>query len=170
MGRDTAQHVGVKASGVGGTSTGVCGNSIQRCTREMFTLVGESANPLAPPINKDSANVEADDKSWQIRECDIIMMRQLGEGAFGSVWEGRLRPDGRTVAIKILYAKIVEDEDGHVDERMKEDFRLECFALQRLDSPHLIKFFGFGTSEQGNGFIVTELMCGGCLENVRAAL
>jgi serine/threonine protein kinase len=45
------------------------------------------------------------------------------------------------------------------------DFQRECAALQCVDSPHLLKFFGYGTTRSGNGFIVTEFCSGGSLEH-----
>jgi hypothetical protein len=106
----------------------------------------------------------ADSSSWHINECDVSKVRQLGEGAFGGVWECRLLPEDRRVAVKILFAGTVDDDGDAVDPNAEEDFYKECAALQRVDSPHLIKFFGFGTTTEGNGFIVTELMSGGSLE------
>jgi len=99
-----------------------------------------------------------------IRECDITMVRRLGEGAFGEVWEGEV--GGARVAVKIMFAGAVDADGDLIDPSADEDFRKECAALQRVDSPHLIKFFGFGTNESGNGFIVTEMMTGGSLEDV----
>ena len=45
-------------------------------------------------------------------------------------------------------------------------FAKECDALQQIDSPHLLKFFGFGTTASGGKFIVTELLAGGSLLDV----
>jgi serine/threonine protein kinase len=102
---------------------------------------------------------------WRIRECDITTVKRLGSGAFGEVWEGVMQPGSRRVAIKVMRAGGAVDEEGDViDPRADEDFRKECAALQRVDSPHLVKFFGFGTTESGTQFIVTELMVGGSLE------
>ena len=70
------------------------------------------------------------------------------------------------MAIKVLFAG-ARDEDGDpVDPCADEEFRKECAALRSIDSPHLLKFFGFGTTAEGNGFIVTELMVLGSLERV----
>ena len=75
-------------------------------------------------------------------------------------------PELRRVAIKTVFAGAVDEDGDLVDPAADEDFRKECDAMQRVDSPHLIKFFGFGTTADGHGFIVSELMCGGSLENV----
>jgi hypothetical protein len=59
------------------------------------------------------------------------------------------------------------DEDGDVIvATAQEDFRKECAAMLLIDSPRLLKIFGFGTTEIGTGFIVSELMANGSLEDV----
>jgi serine/threonine protein kinase len=115
----------------------------------------------------DVAAIQTDPSSWRINECDVIKEKLLGAGAFGEVWAGTLVsvPCG-PVAIKVLFAGAVDKDGDLVDPNAEEDFHKECAALQRVDSSYLIKFFGFGTNAKGNGFIVTELMPGGSLEDV----
>jgi serine/threonine protein kinase len=104
--------------------------------------------------------------AWCINERNIIKDKVLGSGAFGEVWSGRLQPEDLRVAVKILFAGMIDDEGDPIDPTADEDFHKECAVLQRIDSPHLLRFYGFGTTESGNGFIVTELMSGGSLEDV----
>ena len=108
----------------------------------------------------------ADESHLRISETDITVVRRLGQGAFGEVWEARLQPNGHRVAVKMLFAGIDDDFDESLDPNADEDFHRECDALQRVRSPHLITFFGFGVTEGGRGYIVTELMTGGSLEDV----
>jgi serine/threonine protein kinase len=107
-----------------------------------------------------------DSTARQIAESDIKLIRKLGHGAFGEVWESDLQPEGNRVAIKLMLLSEVDEEGDLVNPRAGEEFRVECAALQRIDSPHLLKFFGFGMTVDGNGFIVTELMALGSLEDV----
>jgi hypothetical protein len=129
-------------------------------------LPTNSANNTNSAVVVDAAPAVADTSSWRICENDIIKEKQMGAGAFGAVWSGRLRSNGRRVAIKFLFAGVVDEDGDLVDPNAEEDFRKECAALQRVNSPHLLTFFGFGTTAEGNGFIVTELMTGGSLEDV----
>jgi len=116
-----------------------------------------------------AAGVAATDtsSSWHISECNITRNRRLGHGSFGDVWEGMLYdsnyPEGRCVAIKTLFAGMVDEDGDLVDPTADEEFHKECAALQRINSPHLLKFFGCGFTESGHGFIVTELLAGGSL-------
>jgi len=103
---------------------------------------------------------------WLINECDVTTIRKLGEGAFGAVWEGVLQPDGRRVAVKIMFYGALDEDGDIIDPNGDKDFHKECAILQRVDSPYVLKFFGFGTTKDDNGFIVTEIMSGGSLEDV----
>ena len=134
-------------------------------TYEMLEL----AHELPTDHDSDGDNgeeVDVSSKQWRINECDVVMVHLLGRGAFGEVWEGILRTEGRHVAIKTLFSGAVDEDGDLVDPAADEDFRKECVALQRIESTHLIKFFGYGTTKNGNGFIVTELMGGGSLESL----
>jgi hypothetical protein len=126
----------------------------------------DTADNTNSAVTVDAATAVADTSSWRICESDIIKDTQMGAGAFGAVWSGWLRHDGRRVAIKFLFAGVVDEDGDLVDPNAEEDFHKECAALQRVNSPHLLTFFGFGTTAEGNGFIVTELMSGGSLEDV----
>jgi hypothetical protein len=129
--------------------------------QEMRALV-----PNEHPNNSADANADEGRESWRINECDITTVRRLGQGGFGTVWEGLLEPGAQRVAVKIMFLGAVDEDGDVVDPKADEDFHKECAALRRVDSPHLLKFFGFGTTDGGKGFIVTELMSGGSLEDV----
>jgi hypothetical protein len=117
--------------------------------------------------NDGDVDANAHDDLWRIDERDIALLGRLGHGAFGEVWEGLLQPDNHRVAVKILLAGAMDEDGDPIDANADDDFHKECAALQRVDdSPHLLKFYGFGTTKDGKGFIVTELMLGGSLEDV----
>lgn len=64
----------------------------------------------------------------------------------------------------MLFAGAVDEDGDLIDLNADEEFQKECAALVRINSPHLIKFFGLGTTQGGQGFIVTEFMTRGSLE------
>ena len=82
----------------------------------------------------------------------------LGRGGFGQVFSGTLKSNGCQVAIKFLSASvIVVDENGGLVESKEEDnFYKECTSLLRVNSPYLIKFFGYGITSQGHGYVTSS--------------
>ena len=144
------------------------------CQRVLACCRGASSSPYsyvalgsAGDDNVELSNVEmslSDGAAWKIGEDEISREKLLAEGAFGTVWQGSWR--GQAVAIKVLFAEMVDEDGDTVDDYASDDFMKECHALQCIDSPHLLKFYGFGITSTGSGFIVTELMTGGSLEHV----
>ena len=143
-----------------------------RCTAERASPdrreLHEMYEPLYQHPSEDTSSLDmlpaASGTAMHILENDVKKVRVLGRGSFGEVWEGLL--DDRRVAIKIMLSGVVDDDGFVVHPHAHEDFHRECEVLQRIDSPHLLKFYGAGTTASGDRFIVTELLAGGSLEDV----
>jgi eukaryotic-like serine/threonine-protein kinase len=80
------------------------------------------------------------------------LVRELGRGGFGVVYEARDRELGRAVAFKA----IVEGERPHVRE---ERLLAEADAAARLSHPNIVTLYDAGRSEHGP-FLVLELLRG----------
>ncbi|HET8732550.1 MAG TPA: serine/threonine-protein kinase, partial [Anaeromyxobacteraceae bacterium] len=83
------------------------------------------------------------------------IVRELGRGGFGVVYEARDRDLGRSVAVKVVRPGRVRDEEGKVAR--------EAEAIARLGHPNLITLFEVGRSEHGP-FLVFELLRGKTLD------
>jgi serine/threonine protein kinase/class 3 adenylate cyclase len=88
------------------------------------------------------------------------LVRQLGVGAMGEVWEGRDTAGGPAVAIKLLKPEIAADED-----HMRR-FRKEARVLAQVGSPYIANFIDLN-EDGGLHYLVLELVAGG---SVQAAL
>jgi hypothetical protein len=64
----------------------------------------EMGNLDQPLTADDSNNSGATSMSSHIDEFSIRKVHQLGEGAYGGVWQGLLLPENKPVAIKIIFA------------------------------------------------------------------
>ncbi|MER6418606.1 protein kinase [Streptomyces sp. NPDC001137] len=82
----------------------------------------------------------------------------LGSGAMGEVWRAADRVLGRPVAIKLLKAQDTADI---------ERFRMEAQTTARLNHPHVVGVYDFG-SDHGRLHLVMELVDGWTLARERS--
>ncbi|HYQ82110.1 MAG TPA: protein kinase [Anaeromyxobacteraceae bacterium] len=88
------------------------------------------------------------------------LVRELGRGGFGVVWEARDRELGRSVAFKAVRA------GGQASVRQERLLR-EAEAAARLSHPNLVTLYDVGRSEHGP-YLVLELLKGRTLEALTA--
>ncbi len=82
------------------------------------------------------------------------LLRELGEGGFGTVWEAeQLEPVRRRVAMKIL-------KPGMDSKQILARFEAERQALALMDHPHIARVLDAGATEHGRPFFVMELVKG----------
>lgn len=82
------------------------------------------------------------------------VVRLLGEGGMGAVYEGENVRIGRPVAIKVMHASLSLDAD------MVERFEREAHAAARVASKHVVDVLDFGELPDGDRFMVMELLRG----------
>ncbi|WP_170305753.1 serine/threonine-protein kinase [Pseudoduganella ginsengisoli] len=78
------------------------------------------------------------------------LLRVLGRGTSGLVYEGLDPALGRQVAIKVI--PLAQPEDG-------ARFMAEAQAVARLNHPHIVTVYDFG-EQQGAAYLVMELITG----------
>ena len=78
----------------------------------------------------------------------------LGRGGYGAVYCAHQASVGRDVAIKVLHAGLVTDEE------IQKRFENEARIIGQLRHPGTLKLFDFGTMADGSRYIVTELLQG----------
>ena len=84
------------------------------------------------------------------------LVREVGDGGFGVVWEARDLDLGRAVAFKAV--KAAGPRTGVREERLLA----EAEAAARLSHPNIVTLFDVGRSQQG-AYLVLELLRGGTL-------
>jgi serine/threonine protein kinase len=87
------------------------------------------------------------------------LIRPLGEGGMGSVWLASNRALDSHVALKLLKADLDAADAG---ERLLQEAR----AAARIGHRAIVRVFDFGHTEQGDPFIVMELLEGETLADV----
>jgi serine/threonine-protein kinase len=83
------------------------------------------------------------------------VVRELGKGAMGSVYEARHTGTGRRVAIKLILEEMLS---GH---GIIERFQREARAAGAIDSPHITQVLDSGTDRKtGAPYLVMEFLAG----------
>jgi serine/threonine-protein kinase len=88
------------------------------------------------------------------------ILRRLGEGGMGRVYEAEHLELGRRVAVKVMRRKYADQK------AMVERFRVEARSASKIGHPTVVQVFDYGTTEAGEGFIVMELLDGAPLSEV----
>jgi eukaryotic-like serine/threonine-protein kinase len=106
----------------------------------------------------------------QIREARALggyqLVERLGEGGMGEVWLARHRLLARSAAIKLIRPDMLHD--GSLDKAAVTlgRFEREAQATAALTSPHTIRLFDFGQTDDGTFYYVMELLDGRDLESM----
>lgn len=91
---------------------------------------------------------------------DIDLTEALAEGAFGRVYGGIRRSDGRSVAVKVMHARL--SQDAVAAGRMLQEGRL-CWSLEH---PNVVRVLSFGRLADARPYLVMERLFGLTLEEV----
>jgi tetratricopeptide (TPR) repeat protein len=133
------------AEGAGDASGGATGVKPGALTALLQEVAAAPEKGEAEPVSLPPGTV--------IGRFEII--RELGRGGFGVVYEAKDRDLGRQVAVKVVRPGRITEEEGKVSR--------EAEAIARLAHPNLITLHEVGRSEHGP-FLVFELLRGKTLD------
>lgn len=90
------------------------------------------------------------------------LVRVIGEGGFGEVWEAKQTNLRRSVAIKRLKLddKKRKPIDANTKAIMVESFHCEAFTTATLDHPNIVPIHDLGVDDQGRPIIAMKLVKG----------
>lgn len=97
------------------------------------------------------------------RLADYTIIRELGRGGMGVVYEAEQESLGRRVAVKVLPPSAV------LDPQFLDRFRLEAQAAGRLEHPGIVPVYGTGEKD-GLHYYAMQFISGYGLDRVIAAL
>jgi Tol biopolymer transport system component/predicted Ser/Thr protein kinase len=103
----------------------------------------------------------APDLPGESRLGEFLLVREIGRGGMGIVYEAEQEPLGRRVALKVLPA------GAALDERLSIRFLKEARAAARLDHPGIVQVFTSGR-DQGVLYFAMELIEGRSLADIVA--
>ncbi len=103
-------------------------------------------------------------QTGQIIDGKYRIVRELGAGAMGAVYEGENLRIKRRVAIKVLLPAVAERGD------VVQRFEREAQAAGRIGSDHIVEVLDLGSLEDGGFYMVMEFLEGETLgERIRRA-
>ncbi len=128
------------------TDSGLIDAGVIDEVRQLLAFADRAGGPLDTPV-LDAARLAA---STAGRESDPVpdrigpyqVVRALGRGSMGTVYEALQENPRRTVALKVLRA-------GAGSEAALRRFQLEVDALGRLDHPYVASIYEAGTTDLG---------------------
>ena len=86
------------------------------------------------------------------------LIRRLGEGGMGCVWVAEQLHLDRQVAIKVIGNRVLSEPSA------RERFEIEARATAKVESPHVVQVLDFDYTDEGQPFLVLELLVGETLE------
>ncbi len=108
--------------------------------------------------------------------CDVTRAREmgsyklielLGRGGIGEVWLAKHRLLARPAAVKLLSPQVLgATSDGSLNKLALKRFEREAQATAALGSPHTIRLYDFGTTDEGSFYYAMELLDGFDLESL----
>jgi serine/threonine protein kinase len=101
-----------------------------------------------------SASPSADDRTGQQIAGKYRVVRLLGSGGMGSVYEAENVTIGKRVALKFLHMTAQHDQTSVAR------FQLEARAISAVESAHIVQVFDWGQDDRGQPFLVMELLDG----------
>ncbi len=107
------------------------------------------------PVHHDSPELEGSLVAGKYR-----VIRLIGSGGMGTVWEGVHEALGTRVAVKF----IKPSHAGAADARKR--FEIEARAAAKLQSKHAVQVYDYGINETGLPYIVMEYLQGESLSDM----
>jgi serine/threonine-protein kinase len=99
----------------------------------------------------------------QLQGTPYKLLRKLGVGGMGIVFEAEHVDLGRRVALKLLHGNLNRDP------QVLARFRQEARSAARIRHPHIVEIYDFGTTSAGEVFLVMELLEGQSLTRLLRA-
>lgn len=136
-----------------------------RSRREFARLVGVARSRMQQAEEEEAAAAQQDDEPEEEDIDESVLpgtryrlVRKIGEGSAGAVYEAEHVDLGRRVALKLLSGERAISSDFGVR------FRREARALSKLSHPNLVALHDFGQAADGRLFCTMEMLEGETLD------
>ncbi|HEX2657408.1 MAG TPA: protein kinase, partial [Polyangia bacterium] len=143
-------------------------DSVDVCARDGQTLIGAAvtsataaAGSLAAAVATAPALSEGFDSLVGATLANRYqIVRRIGEGGMGAVYEAKHTIIGKRVAVKVLLEKFLTKSDFVA--RLLQEARL----ASAIGHEHIVDVTDFGTTDDGRAFVVMEFLEGEALSQL----
>jgi serine/threonine-protein kinase len=94
------------------------------------------------------------------------LVEKLGQGGMGEVWRAEHRLLARNAAVKLVRPEVLGAGGPEDSQIIRRRFEREAQATAALASPHTIRVFDYGVTDEGTFYYVMELLSGRDLESL----
>src|SRR5262245_47965798 len=94
------------------------------------------------------------------------LVERLGQGGMGEVWRAQHRLLARNAAVKLVRPEVLGAGGPEDAQIIRRRFEREAQATAALASPHTIRVFDYGMTDDGTFYYVMELLSGRDLESL----
>jgi eukaryotic-like serine/threonine-protein kinase len=94
------------------------------------------------------------------------LVERLGQGGMGEVWRAEHRLLARDAAVKLVRPEVLGAGGPEDAQIIRRRFEREAQATAALASPHTIRVFDYGMTDDGTFYYVMELLSGRDLESL----
>ncbi len=122
-------------------------------------LCGDCYHARTAVCSKDGATLLVLMPVEKLIDERYMLIRRIGSGGMGAVYEGWDTRLGREVAIKIVVGNQFRDRD------VSRRFEREAMACAKLNHPNIVSVFDYGTLGQQGAYLVMEHVKGVTLRN-----
>lgn len=102
----------------------------------------------------DATSSESDPRIGTLIDGRYRLLRRLGQGGFGVVYEAEHEVIRRKVAVKMLHTSVAAEPE------VVARFRREAIAATSIRHPHVVEVLDMGRADDGAAFMVLELLEG----------
>ena len=120
--------------------------------RELVSPRVKSASPTSREFSTDSLPA--------VGYHEFVLGSMIGSGGFGKVYRATLRSDDSIIAVKFLRKHFWQNQDAKVT------FLTEIESASQIDSPHIIRYRGWGQSPHGGPYVISEWINGRALSEI----
>jgi tRNA A-37 threonylcarbamoyl transferase component Bud32/tetratricopeptide (TPR) repeat protein len=127
--------------------------------------MAENRNHDGPPGSAEGdAAIFAKNRAFEHPRYRVL--RKLGEGGMGTVYEAYDLELARKIAIKVIKQRVEGGDDKTWRDYGREHLLLEARNLARLSHPNIVPIFDVGTLDDGSIFMAMEFIEGPTLREI----